>query len=142
MPESSRSGQSTNAVIRLYIGLCTRTGDSIAPEEVIAWLGERVPSFSVVESIGYLEGKREPSLIVTVAGIPSSEVITFGQELRGAFNQHAVGIEVEGRYRRVFEPIPHVEQDQKNLSGFVRATRDTTFEDLSDEMKQWWLNRY
>ncbi|MEQ8966861.1 MAG: hypothetical protein RID91_13625 [Azospirillaceae bacterium] len=72
--------------------------------EVAAILSGIFPAFTLIEATGYWRGRILPTLAIKLASEDHDAVDTAAEELRLAFQQQAVGIESEGRYRRITGP--------------------------------------
>ena len=133
---------------QLFIGLQTPDGRCIERDAVLDHVATRFDCFTATEAIGIFHGEREPTLIVSVATDDSVNLTSFAKEIADAFEQEAVGLELNGRYTRVFgererEQTSPATKDRAKLKQFSGALREgKCFDELDAETQAWWLNRY
>ena len=76
------------------------TGGDIARLATIA--GETFPSVTVQEAQAYFDGALRPILVARIRSEDSDAIVALAQRLCLAFDERFVGIEVQGRYIRVY----------------------------------------
>jgi hypothetical protein len=77
---------------KLYIGSNNVTGkvDKKTIEEV---LNKRFDGYTIVNSIGYWEGKKEKSIIVEIGNTTEKEVVGVVKKLKKMLKQYAIGVQ-------------------------------------------------
>jgi ABC-type enterochelin transport system ATPase subunit len=133
---------------RLFIGLRKPDGSPVERDAVLQRLSAQLHAFTVTEAMGYYQGAPEPSLVVAVAPDDATDLVALAKELADTFEQDAVGLELAGRYTRIFGKHAYsstrlVEADRKQLNRFTKVINSEKISDEMDaELYAWWLNRY
>jgi hypothetical protein len=70
-------------------------------ERICAAVLDQFGGFNVQEATGYFRGNAHPCLVVRIATEDTDAVITVGERIRRELQQEAVGLEVDGCYRRL-----------------------------------------
>jgi len=127
-------------VYRLYAGLSRADSpEPIDGEDVIDWTARQIDSFTVSRTQGVYRGRREETLVITVAWPHRDFIVTFARRLCAYLGQEAVGLESGGVYERITagddpqprerEPVParypnynvRVYRDGERLRGWCRG---------------------
>jgi hypothetical protein len=70
-------------------------------DRICAQVLESFRYFTVQEAIGYFDGQRQPWMLVRIGTQATHDVIALAERLRRSLGQEAIGLEMDGIYRRV-----------------------------------------
>lgn len=79
-------------LFQLYVGSDNETGqiDRAAIERAA---GQKFPGFTLIDALGYWQGKSEKSLIVQIETLDRKAVIALALELKKDLRQEAIGLQ-------------------------------------------------
>jgi len=86
----------------LYMGIDTGLTDQLK-KEIKECIAPFVDSYTISQATGYFKGKEEKAILIQIATPDDHIAYQCADALRNKFRQEAVGILIEGDYRRVIE---------------------------------------
>jgi len=87
----------------LYIGLRPASDPDADTDLIASATADRFESFTIFEATGWFRRRREPVRVVKIATDDHEGVLSPPRGLRARLRQDGVGLECDGRYRRVTE---------------------------------------
>ena len=106
----------------LYIG----TNQTDAKNEIVCIVGERFPSFTLIQGEGFFRGTAEPMWMVKIATEDCQRVIETAAHIRQTLDQDGVGIESDGSYHRCTQADP--------ATALSKAWQEREFRKISDTL--------
>lgn len=88
-------------IVRLYLGLRTRTGTEVNKDDVVDYISGTLTGFTLTNGTGCFEGQQEAVRVISVASNETGKIWALAEDLRVRFDQDGVGLEINGLYHRV-----------------------------------------